>query len=154
MIPYRFKFLGIAFFLGGLVLMIVDHFHKMKITLPVFALHSSYIQTKYLTVFPTNVFEEITMLSILAGLWLVVFSKEKKELNGFKSIRISAWQWAIGINCVFLAVSILGIYGRGFIAVLIVNMYSVFILYYILFAYKKRRYFILRKKQSHHSLNN
>jgi hypothetical protein len=139
MISYKYKFVGLLFLVCGFVLAIVNHFHRYKITLPVLAVHSSYIQTKYFTTIITNVFEEIVLILLLAGFLLTVFSKERVELKEFNKMREESWKTALLINSALLAFSILFIYGRGFAAVLILNMFSTFALYSILFLIKKVR---------------
>ena len=64
MIPYKFKYVGWAFFLTGLTLIVLNQIQRIKIKIPVLAVHSSYIQTKYFAVITTNVFEEITLVCL------------------------------------------------------------------------------------------
>jgi len=137
MISSKYKYLGLLFLLSGSTLAVVNHFHRIKITMPVLAVNSSYIQTKYFTIIATNVFEEITMIAFLAGFLLIVFSRERVELKEYTMLREKSWRIAIMLNSALLAFSILFIYGRGFAAVLILNMFSVFALYSLIFLIKK-----------------
>jgi hypothetical protein len=139
MIPNRYKYLGIVFLLSGVAITILNYFHRIKISLPVLAVSSSYIQTKYFTIITTNVFEEITLLIFLAGFLLIIFSKERTELKEYKALREASWRIAITLNSFLLALSILFIYGRGFVVVLILNMFSTLAFYTIVFLIKKAR---------------
>jgi hypothetical protein len=107
--------------------------------MPVLAVHSSYLQTKYFAVITTNIFEEITLICFLAGFLLTIFSREKVELKEYKTLREESWRIAIFLNSAMLAFSIIFIYGRGFAAVLILNMFSTFVFYIAVFLFKKTR---------------
>jgi hypothetical protein len=137
MVSYKYKFLGVGLLLAGLALLVLNYYHRMKAVMPVFAVQSSYIKTTYLTVIKTNVIEEIIMLCLLGGLLLIVFSYEKKEQIEFINLRNESWRIAIIINSAILVFSVLFIYGKGFLAILILNMYSTPIIYYIVFHIKK-----------------
>ena len=139
MISYKFKYVGWAFFLTGLTLIVINQIQRIKIKIPVLAVHSSYIQTKYFAIITTNIFEEITLICFLAGFLLTIFSKEKVELKEYKTLREESWRIAIFLNSAMLAFSILFIYGRGFAAVLILNMFSIFVFYIAVFLVKKAR---------------
>jgi len=77
------------------------------------------------------------MIAFLAGFLLIVFSRERVELKEYTMLREKSWRIAIMLNSALLAFSILFIYGRGFAAVLILNMFSVFALYSLIFLIKK-----------------
>jgi hypothetical protein len=139
MFSYKFKYVGLVLLLSGLLLTLLNQIHRMSIRLPVLAVHSSYIRTKYFAIITTNIFEEITMLCLLAGFLLLVFSKENVELEAYKTLREESWKIAIILNSALLAFSILFIYGKGFIAVLILNMFSFFIFYMMVFMIKKAK---------------
>jgi hypothetical protein len=139
MFSYKFKYVGLIFVLSGVLLTLLDQIHRLRIRLPVLAVHSSYIQTKYFVIITNNIFEEITMLCLLAGFLFLVFSKEKIELKEYKTLREESWRIAIILNSALLAFSILFIYGKGFIAVLILNMFTYFIFYLMVFMIKKAR---------------
>ena len=140
MIPYRFKIPGLILILAGIGLTVLYSVHRLNIQMPVFAMHSSYLVTKYFTVIRTNIFEEMIFLCYFIGFLLTAFSREKTEYAPYASLRAKAWHDAIIFNTVFLILVTLFVYGRGFIAVLILNLFSTFILYLILFFLKKWRY--------------
>jgi hypothetical protein len=140
MISHKYKYPGIAFLLCGLVLLILFLMHRVAITLPVLAVSSSYIQSRYFAIIRTNVYEEITMMCFLAGLLLTTFSKEKTEKEAYKAMRYESWKASVLINSALLAFSILFIYGKGFAAMLILNMFSIPAIYYVVFLIKKARH--------------
>lgn len=139
MISYKFKYVGAGFLLSGLILVIINQIHRMHLKIPVLAIQSSYIQTRYFTIMKTNIYEEVMMLCFLAGFFLFAFAKEKTELKEYDSLRNSSWRMAILLNTVMLASSIVFIYGKGFVGVILLNMVSVFIFYILVFTIKKTR---------------
>jgi len=113
-------------------------FFDFSFKVPVFAVYSSFLATKYFTTFKTNFFDELTLLLLISGLALVVFSKEKNETEGLGLVRSKAMTRALIANSIFLFLSVLFIYGSGFIAILAVNIISPFI-FYLLFFYLRKR---------------
>jgi amino acid transporter len=87
----------------------------------------------------TNIYEEIMMLCFLVGFFLFAFAKEKTELKEYEALRNSSWRMAIVLNTAMLACSIMFIYGKGFVAVILLNMVSVFIFYIVVFTIKKTK---------------
>lgn len=129
MLPYRYKIPGYLMILTGLVFAVLYMTVKFRFEIPVFALVSSYIETKYLTTFNTNFSDESAFLLLLSGFALVVFSKEKNESDLMMPIRIKSLARAVIANIGLMIFSVLFIYGSGFIGIIIINVFLPFILY-------------------------
>jgi len=140
MIAYKFKYMGWVLLTCGSALAILYHINRIAIMAPVLAVHSSYVQTRYFAIIQTNIYEEITLICFLVGFLLIVFSREKKEFHEYKSLRDQSWRIGILLNSALLAFSILFIYGKGFASILIVNIFSTFAIYYLVFLVKKARW--------------
>lgn len=110
--------------------------------MPVFAVFSSFMETKMLVTFRTNFADELILLLLICGFGLIVFSKEKNETDNLDPLRIKALVKAIIANTVLLLFSILFVFGSGFIAVLVFNLFSVPIFYIFFF------YLVERKRES------
>lgn len=134
LLPHYYKIIGGIMLLIGIVLAILYLKFDINFTIPVFALVSIFLETKYFVLTKTNSMDEIIMILLLLGLVLLVFSKEKYEKEFFTVLREKALAKACIVNSFFTLFSIIFIYGGGFIGVLIFNLYSVFI-FYILFFY-------------------
>ncbi len=139
MFSYKYKPAGFVLIVIGFILSIYYSFNKVNISIPVFAIYASYLETKLFTLINNNIFEELIILSILTGFILISFSKEKIETDLKKRCRNEAWQLAIMVNSSILIFATVFIYGKGFIMVLIFNMFSVFILFHFFYWLKKRR---------------
>src|SRR5665647_3473076 len=79
LLPYRLKIAGMVLSFAGAISAIIYIFFDYKFKIPVFAVYSSFLSTKYFTSFKTNFFDELTLLLLISGLALIVFTKEKNE---------------------------------------------------------------------------
>lgn len=134
LLSYRWKLPGIILTSAGVLLAVLFTWFDFRLKIPVFAVYSAFLETKMFVVFRTNFSDELTLLTLLTGLALIAFSKEKTEMEGFDLIRMKAIFRAAMVNTAFLFLSLLFIYGSGFMAVLVVNLFSFFV-FYLLFFY-------------------
>ena len=134
LLPYRWKLSGIFLLMAGTVSALFYIWFDFRFKVPVFAVYSSFLETKLFSVFRTNFSEELTLLLLIGGFSLVIFSKEKNEFEGLDLIRSRALFKALAVNNILLFLSVLLIYGSGFIAILVINIFSFFI-FYLLFFY-------------------
>jgi hypothetical protein len=107
--------------------------------MPVFAVFSSFMETKTFETFTTNFADELILLLLVCGLGFIVFSKEKVETKNLDSVRYQAISKAAVTNNIFLLFSILFVYGSGFIAVLVINLFSFSVLYLFIFYFLKKK---------------
>lgn len=125
---------------AGVMLSIFYAMFDFRITLPVFAIYSSFFETKLFTIIQTNIADELILLILLLGFIFVSFSRERNERQNDRILRADALNYALISNAVFLIVAILFVFGQGFITILILNMFSVFVFYlfyFYLFRYKE-----------------
>lgn len=146
LLSFRFKLAGILLVSIGVILSIAYFWFDFRIKIPVFAIYSAFLETKMFVVFRTNFADEMIMLLLISGLGLVIFSKERTEVEGIDQLRLNAFAKAMIANIVFLLFSVLFIYGSGFMAMLIINILS-FFGFYLFFFYAKL--FTLRRNISH-----
>jgi hypothetical protein len=139
LLSYHFKIVGWLLILTSVPLTVVYSISNFKISLPVLAIYSSYLETNFFTVFTTNFADELILLLYLSGFFLVVFSKSKHELANASVLRTVALFKAVFYNTLLLALSILFIYGNGFIFVLLINLFSTFIFYLCFFNWYKMK---------------
>jgi uncharacterized protein YacL len=135
----KFKIPGLILVIAGLVLAILYFSINLRFEIPVFAVVSSFMETKLFTTFSTNFADELTMILLFSGLFILATSEEKDENEQVKASRQKAVKTALIINSAILAFAILFIYGSGFMAVIIANPFMPFIIYLILFSFLKRK---------------
>lgn len=139
LLSYKFKIPGFIFISAGFLLAILYFIIDFRFEMPVFAVASSYMESRFFTSFRTNFADELIMLILIAGFTSVAFSKEKHESDHLKAVRTIALRKTAIVNTAILAFSVLFIYGGGFIAILIVNIFMPYLIYLILFYTLKKR---------------
>jgi len=137
---------GIVLFLLGLVVAYLRFYAGLKpsyLTVPVFAVYSSFLETKTFQVITNNVSEEITALLLLLGLFAINFSKEVIENEKVDSLRLFSFASSVLLNTMILIFCVLFIFGFAFVNVLMFNMFSQLMIYQIIF----RIHYIKNKKK-------
>jgi hypothetical protein len=136
LLPYPWKYSGILLILLGIVFSILYIWFDFRFSLPVFAVFSSFMETKMFVVFNTNFADELIMLLFVTGFSLIVFSKEKNESQNLDFMRSKALIKALISNNILLLFSILFVYGSGFVAILVINLFSLLVFYLCFFYYQ------------------
>ncbi len=133
LLSYKFKLPGFILILTGAVLTIFYFGFNFRFEMPVLAVFSSFMETRFFTTFRTNFADELIILLFISGFCMVVFSKEKCEGEIFREIRIRAIYKTILFDIILLVLTTLFIFGSGFLAFTIINLILPFILYLIFF---------------------
>lgn len=133
LLSYKFKLPGLILILAGTGLTVLYFGFDFRFEMPVLAVFSSFMETRFFTTFRTNFADELIILLFLSGFCLVVFSKEKYEREILREIRIKAIYKTIAIDILLLVLTTLFVFGGGFMAFTIINLILPFLLYLILF---------------------
>ncbi len=145
-IPYKYKpigwFMVIAGVIAGALFFLVD----FRIELPVIALISSFMETRFFTLFVTNIADELILTLLIAGMAIVIFSQEKSEgqiedierYRYLEMLKAKSLFKSLRYNTLFLLFSIFFVFGQGFLWVLLLNLISVCTIYLALY-YRARR---------------
>lgn len=135
-LPFYYKFIGGVFLLAGVVMayfVLALNFKPDYLDIPVFAIYSAYLEKTIFGMTYTNLADEIALLLPLIGLAFIAFSKQKKETPEVETIRKKALAVSVVINTCLLVVLNLLVFGTGFVAILLMNLYSLFLIYLIVF---------------------
>uniref|UniRef100_A0A832DJ75 Uncharacterized protein n=1 Tax=Ignavibacterium album TaxID=591197 RepID=A0A832DJ75_9BACT len=146
LLPHKINFVGIVLFLLGLVAAYLRFYAGLKpsyLTVPVFAVYSSFLETKTFQIITNNISEEIAALLLLIGLLAINFSKEAIENEKVNSIRLLSFASSVLLNTIILILCVLFIYGFAFVNVLMFNMFSQLLINQLIF----RILFIRNKKK-------
>lgn len=137
-VPNNIRIYGWVILLFGLILGVIRFYFGVKpefLNIKVFAVYSKYFETNYFKVIENHVSEELTALLILVGLFVISFTKEKIENESVSAIRYKSFILTFYINTLIIVLSFLFVYGFGFINILVINVFSPFIIYIILSRY-------------------
>lgn len=143
LLDHRFKYAGAILVLCGIILSVLYLWLDLILRLPVFAIVSSFLETHLFSMSQTNIVDELMLILLLAGLFLMAFSKEKEEHPDFIQLRFKAWMKAFQLNTVLLLLSVVFIFGTGFIAILAINLYSMVVFYLAFF-----HFYLCRERRS------
>jgi hypothetical protein len=135
LLPYSFKKYSWAMMLAG-ACFLYAYFQDIKpdwLSVKVFALASTYMENKYFEVVKTNLVDEIGILLFLAGLYILVFSDEKKQIPTDTENRTKAF--LISGKITFITWIICYFFFFGYIILPIsISMLPIFLLlYYLIF---------------------
>ncbi|MBK6963010.1 MAG: hypothetical protein IPH20_03520 [Bacteroidales bacterium] len=133
LLPYYWKIAGRILALAGIVMLVLYLVFDFRFTMPVFAIVSSFLETRIFVTFRTNFADELILILLISGFGLMVFSKEKEESENLNSLREKAMFKATILNNILLLCTVLFVYGSGFLAILVLNMISLLIFYLIFF---------------------
>jgi len=133
MLAYRFKFPGYFLVLIGIIFLVLYYAIDLRFKMPVFAVVSSFVQTKFMTTFSTNFSDELIFLLLITGFGLLVFSKEKTELESYKSLRYKALTRTIITDIFFMFFTVLFFYGAAFLMAVLINFILPFVIYLLIF---------------------
>lgn len=133
LLPYRFRYYGVALTIAGMALFAGFMWFDFRITVPVFAILSSFLETRAFTITTTNLTDELLMVALLCGFFFLIFSEEKDEKRRYSVFRLKAWMGAFAVNTALLLFAMLFFYGTAFITILAINLYSTAIVYLLIF---------------------
>lgn len=121
--------LGIPFVLGGLYLLS----------------NGSWMDAFLSQIGMRDCFDELVVIGLAVSLLLASFSREKDEDECIAHLRMQAWTMAVVSNYLILIVVTLCIYGMSYLNFMAVNMFTVLILFLVVFHWKLWRF----RKESH-----
>lgn len=136
LLPGILRIPGSIFALVGFVILIIRFYLGIKpewLEFKVFAIYSAYLDVKYMTIIQNQLAEEIGGLLLFSGLYMIAFSKEKKETANTNMLRLKAFLISMWVNAVFIFVSILFVYGLGFAVMMMTNIVFILAVYIICF---------------------
>lgn len=128
--------MGIIFFILGLIIGMTRFYFGIKpevLEIKVFAFYSSYLQSMFMQFISNNMIEELTGLFLISGLFLIAFSRERKEEAYLNTIRLKSFFISVYLNFLFLMISLFVTYGLAFVYMLMLNMGAGLLTYIIAF---------------------
>ena len=137
--PYKCKIPGYALLIAGAVMTYLYFVVNIRLELPVPAIISSFAETKFFTSYKTNVADELLIILLITGFSLIVFSKEKNETVQLRELRIRSLIRTALTDIFIILFATLFVYGSGFMAIIIMNLFLPFIIYLIFFNVAKMK---------------
>lgn len=147
--PYRLKSLGWCILIPSLLLglhYLATDYEPGFLNLRVLAFFDNppFGDQEFMRVIDNNFYNEILGTLIILGAVFVGFSKERVEDELISKIRLEALVWATYINYGILLLSLIFVYDLSFFYVLVLNMFTILLLFILSFNWKIWR---LRKSE-------
>ena len=79
---------------------------------------------------------EVAIFLVFAGLFMIAFSKEKREDEYVASVRLKALQISVYVNYIVLVVGLFSFYGFSFLMILYANLFTILIIFIAVYSYK------------------
>lgn len=113
LLPNRFRLVGLIILVPGILAAYLYYFGGKPdfFVSRIFALVTSYAETRYWVNAQTNLLDEIAAVFLIAGLSLLVFSKEKSEDGETGIIRTKSFIYAAYITIAIWLISFFFVYG-------------------------------------------
>lgn len=147
LLPHQFRYAGFVLTGLGIVANYLRFAAGIKpevLTVKVFAFYSSILKSVWFKPVYNNISEEICALLLISGLFLIAFSREKYEQEFDDTIRLKSFLVAAYIDTALLIVSILFVFGFGFISIMVAHLISFLVIYTI--AFRWLRYAKLKRR--------
>ncbi|WP_250631043.1 hypothetical protein [Rhodoflexus caldus] len=79
--------------------------------------------------------DEFISLGLLLGLSLVAFARTRTEDEWTTHLRLEAMLWSVILNTIFVALTIIFIYSSPFLTVMMINLFSILMIFIVRFEY-------------------
>lgn len=141
LIAHRWKILGwilsVPAFIAGIYYMTTDGSEALTVTLPAWLTRFMWIEsfmssTKLQTI---SLLDEVICISLMIGLLLLAFSREKVEDEWIQRVRLESFQWALLVNSLLLLAFIVFTHGMPFLTVMVYNMFTPLLIFVVRFYY-------------------
>lgn len=141
LIAHRWKIVGwiliVPSFLAGIYYLANDCPEGLMVTLPDWLSRILWIEQFMSNRMPVtlSLVDELISLSLMAGLLLLTFSREKTEDEWIQRVRLESLQWAVLVNSLLLSVFIICAHGTPFLTVMVYNMFTPLLIFVARFYY-------------------
>jgi hypothetical protein len=143
LLPNRFRYIGYVSLpislAAGWLYMVGGR--PAMFDVPVFAVVTSYIETRWFVLAQTNALDEIAVITLLLGLICLLFSKEMNETETVSHLRVKSMFYSIYLTAGICTAAYLTVFGWPAIALLAVSFCLFLLLHFVLF-----RLFLLKNR--------
>jgi hypothetical protein len=135
LLPHKFKRIGWWILVPSFITMILILYFNLSFSFLDYQVNGkvSFDKGFLFNIELNNFTDEVFSLLLICGLFMVAFSKERVEDERIRQLRLESLLWAILINTVFLAFSIILFYNDLFIWVMAYNIATPLVLFIIRF---------------------
>lgn len=148
---HKYQIIGYLCLIPAILIFIAKYIFKLELEflyVPVFAIQSTFFETKYFFWMQSNISEELFAIFLIIGFTLIALSEEKEETVENNTFRLKAFSLAVMINSIFLIFGMVFFYGLSAMNIVLINMFSFLFLYIVIL-----KILIFRAKRQQKSVN-
>jgi len=148
---HKYQIIGYLCLIPAILIFIAKYIFKLELEflyVPVFAIQSTFFETKYFFWMQSNISEELFAIFLIIGFTLIALSEEKEETDENNTFRLKAFSLAVMINSIFLIFGMVFFYGLSAMNIVLINMFSFLFLYIVIL-----KILIFRAKRQQKSVN-
>ena len=147
LLPNSFKKPGLILMFLALLVYVLDKFFKNPIFwdhVKIFAIYNSpdLLHTLkddpnagFFKIISTYIGYTLFNLVFLSGVMMAAFSRLKNEDEYIAKLRLESLVWAVYVNFIVILVADIAIYGSSFLTIVMLNMYTIPVLFLLRFNY-------------------
>ena len=143
LLSYKFKIIGLICVCCAIIVYTVHLIQSAQINLSALSVSSNNFTMDSFPV--SRIMEKLILLLFISGFSLIIFSKEKKEINGLKSVRTKAIFNTTYVFIIWLLLSILFFYESNLHSIIIPAIILSFLIYLVFFYSLKNK--MLKKRR-------
>lgn len=133
LLPHRFRLWGWILIVPSTLLLIAVLMYEYSV--PFLKLSQPVHAANLLDFNNYDLSDEFTVLLVFASLFMIAFSKEKVEDEYIRAIRLKALQISVYVNYLVLVIGIVSFYGLNFLYVLYGNLFTILIIFILVYQY-------------------
>jgi len=133
--PHKLKKIGVIIFLIGLGISLISTYFAPDVT-KYFISRSNRDSSSLTPDLIGILITDAKLITLIIGLVLISFSKEKIEDEQIAQVRLDSLQWAIYLNYILMLICVLAFNGFDFLAVMGYNILSPLIFFIVRFRWK------------------
>jgi len=140
LLPHSFKLPGILLMITAIAVSVLEKFVDLPIisgNVHVFAIYASEIfkEEGFFKMISTGIGFTLFNFVFISGAMMAAFSRLKTEDEYISRLRLESLVWAVYANFIIIFIANIAIYGDGFLNVMLLNMYTVPVLFFLRFNY-------------------
>jgi len=134
LLPNYFRKAGVLLLLPALCLLVAVFMYEFSIPFLVYG--QAEVSTSVFDMKNNDLSDELAILLSFFSLFCIAFSKEKVEDEYLQGVRLRALQISVYINYLVLAVATVAIYGLSYLYVLYGNLFTILIIFIVVYYYR------------------
>jgi hypothetical protein len=134
LLPHICRKIGWVLIFPSIIFMIAVIMYDYSV--PFLRLPPPTVPAKTFDIRDNDMSNEVAIFLVFASLFMIAFSKEKREDEYVASVRLRALQISVYVNYFVLAAGLFSLYGLSFLMVLYANLFTILVIFIAIYYFK------------------